>query len=379
MGSKGNRETSKRETISVLHISPALHDGGVDKLLFDYCVRMPPNIEFGFAVSAKEEGMIERRLCRMGYEVEHIEAISSHPLVRYRQLRNLISRGKYNVVHDHTGYRSVLSMLAAWREGVPCRIAHAHIAGIPEKRLDTIVRFACTEVVKILATNLFACGEDASSWMWGKPKNKLGEVMLARNAIQMDDYRFSTTSRLRKRSELDLDERFVVGNVARLSRQKNQSRLLQIFKQIVKLDSDAVLLLVGSGEDLEHLKEQSEALGIANSVMFLGARSDVPELLSALDVFALPSLYEGLPVVLIEAEANGLPLVVSDTVSREGQLTDRCKAIPLDASDETWARSILDARRGRSDEIIARLSEYDIDRASADLAKWYEDIMSCER
>ena len=376
MGGNGNRETSKRETVSVLHISPALHDGGVDKLLFDYCVRMPQDIEFGFAVSAKEEGMIESRLCRMGYEVTHIETISDHPLVRYRQLRNLMRHGKYNIVHDHTGYRSVLSMLAAWREGVPCRIAHAHIAGIPENRLDTIVRLACTVVVKKLATNLFACGEDASRWMWGKPKNGFEKVKIVRNAIQMNDYRFSAASRSRKRSELGLGERFVIGNVARLSRQKNQSRLLQIFGKIVKLDSDAVLLLVGSGEDSEHLKEQAKTLGLVDNVMFLGARSDVPELLSALDVFVLPSLYEGLPVVLIEAEANGLPLVVSDTVSREGQLADRCVPISLDASDEVWARSIFDAQRGCSGEIIERLGEYDIDCASTDLAKWYEGILS---
>lgn len=378
MGGNGDCEESKRETISVLHIAPALHDGGVDKLLFDYCVRMPTNIKFGFAVSAKEEGMIERRLRRLGYEVTHIETISSHPLVRYRQLRNLMRHGKYDVVHDHTGYRSVLSMLAAWREGVPCRIAHAHIAGIPENHFDTIARFVCTGVVKKFATNLFACGEDASRWMWGKLKNEPGEVKIVRNAIQMNDYRFSATSRLRKRSELGLGERFVIGNVARLSRQKNQSRLLQIFGKIAKLDSDAVLLLVGSGEDLENLREQAETLCLADRVMFLGARSDVPDLLSALDAFVLPSLYEGLPVVLIEAEANGLPLVVSDSVSREGQLADRCMAISLDASDEIWARSILDAQRGRSDEIIERLSEYDIDSASADLAKWYEGILSCE-
>lgn len=361
----------------VLQISPALHDGGVDKLLFDYCVRMPSEIEFCFAVSAKEEGMIEGRLRQRGCAVNHIEKISKHPIVRYRQIRKLIRQHQCCVVHDHTGYRAVISLLAAWKEGVPLRIAHAHIAGIPETGPERIIRFVCTWVVKRLATNLFACGEDAAEWMWGSGKRS-GEVKIIRNAIAMNDYRFSECYRNQKREELGLAGKFVIGNVARLSRQKNQSRLLRIFSRVIEKNPDAILLLIGSGEDLLMLKHQAKHLGIDDKVHFLGARDDVPKLLNAFDVFVLPSLFEGLPIVLIEAQANGLPMVVSDTISKEGQVDDCCQAISLHEDDAVWAQAILDARRMPSDEVAMRLLDYDIDFASSNLAKWYRENLRVE-
>lgn len=371
-----SRNDLGHKNVSVLHISPALHDGGVDKLLFDYCKRMPPQVRFGFAVSSSEEGIIEKELRKSGYKIAHLEKISRHPIARYRQIKKLLIQERYDAVHDHTGYRSFLTMIAAWRAGIPCRIAHAHIAGIPESSFDRIIRAFCSTIVKLFATDLFACGEDAARWMWGSECLDSGRVTIVRNAIDVEAYQLSAESRQKQRKELGIEGKFVIGNVARLSEQKNQIRLLRVFSRVAERNHDARLLLVGSGDMKNELMREAEALHIEDKVKFLGARSDVPELLSAMDVFVLPSLFEGLPVVLIEAQANGLPLLVSERVSREGQLRDRCQVISLDEEDECWVRAILNAKRGASRDIIDRLADYEINAAGKKLASWYIDRLN---
>ncbi len=183
-----------------------------------------------------------------------------------------------------------------------------------------------------------ACGIDAARWLYGERTYKDGDITIINNAIDINHFLYKDSNRLSKRKELHLEDSFVVGNIARLSFQKNQEFILDVIKIVSRKVPSIKLVLVGDGEDKQKLLEKSKALGIYDKVLFLGVRKDIPELFSAFDIFALPSRFEGLPVVLVEAQAAGIKSLVSDNVTKEIRITNRLHYLPLDCN--LWADEI---------------------------------------
>ena len=219
------------------------------------------------------------------------------------------------------------------------------------------------------ATSLFACGKDAGDWMFGG-----APFEIINNAIDVAVYAYNAEARSKIRAELELGDKLVIGHVGRFSPQKNHPFLLEIFAALLKKEPDAVLLLVGGGEDMPKMQVKAHALGIAEHVRFLGVRSDVADLMQAMDVFVFPSLYEGLPVTMVEAQAAGLPCVISDKVPPECILTDGLVDIlPLSAEPETWAAKILEKknfpRTDHRNEIAAH--GFDITTEAIKLQEFY--------
>ena len=190
------------------------------------------------------------------------------------------------------------------------------------------------------ATHLFSCGKEAGDWMFGG-----APYQVMNNAIDTQQYRFDADLRSRVRKELAIDdEAFVVGHVGRFHPQKNHKFLIDIFAKVSALNEKAVLLLVGDGDLRTEIEQQAVALGVFESIIFAGVRSDVPALMQAMDCFVFPSLYEGIPVTMIEAQASGLPCVVSDGVPVECDKTGLFKHIPLSGGVELWAEEIIRTR-----------------------------------
>lgn len=220
-------------------------------------------------------------------------------------------------------------------------------------------------------THLFMCGEESGKWLYGE-KNKSRFIML-NNAIDAASYTYDLSKREELRRQLGLADELVIGHVGRFNPQKNHPFLLDIFAALLKKEPSAILLLVGGGENMLKIQAKAHALGIAEHVRFLGVRSDVADLMQAMDVFVFPSLYEGLGIVLIEAQAAGLPCVVSDTIPREAYLTDLVTAEKLSSSVETWADNILEKRNfprtDRRAEIAAH--GFDITTEAVKLQEFY--------
>ena len=219
------------------------------------------------------------------------------------------------------------------------------------------------------ATNLFACGKDAGDWMFGG-----ASYQIINNAIDVAAYTCDPTKRQEMRRQLGLENEFTIGHVGRFSQPKNHPFLLDIFAALLKKEPDAVLLLVGGGEGMPRIQAKVQELGIAEHVRFLGVRSDVADLMQAMDVFVFPSLYEGLPVTMVEAQASGLPCIISDKVPPECILTDGLVNImPLSASPEAWAEKILTMRAvprtDRREEIAAH--GFDITTEVVKLQEFY--------
>jgi len=356
--------------IKVLEISADLDGGGVDRLLYDYCSRMADRIQFDFIVSSKYEGILEQPLKNLGCKIFHVAEMRKNLRLYLQQLDKIFREGKYDIVHSHVGYKSFFVLRYAKKYGVKVRIAHSHIAYLPETKEEQYERLISASLTKYLATDLFACGRDAAKWMW----HKVCYVM--NNAINTKSFVFSQEKRDDLRNELGIGNKFVVGNVGRLSYQKNHEFLIMVFSEVKKMREESVLLLVGRGELEGDVKVQVKSLGLEKDVIFLGVRNDVHDLLNAMDVFVLPSRFEGLPVVMVEVQANGLPIVASNTITDEIKLADNVYYMPLSESPVAWAQHIIacDGKRIRNGVDILVQNGYDIDVEAKKMQKKYLEL-----
>ena len=359
----------------VLEVCVDLDGGGIDRYLMNYCSRIP-EIQFDFAVVDDNKiGILEPQLEALGCRIYRVPRQRNGVLANYNAIKNILTETHYDAVHVHLGYRSTIALLCAKRCGVKTRIVHAHIAAEPETMKQKLFRKVCTVPVKCLATHLAACGVDAAKWVWGEKTYAQGKVVIHNNAIETAKYAYSAEHRATVRTELGIDDdALVVGHVGRLCAQKNQLRLLDIFGEIHRRRSDAVLLLVGRGDLEAAIREKAAEMGLSDAVRLLGVRDDVPKLLSAFDTFLFPSTHEGLPFTLIETQCNGLPAISADTVTPMVKLGEDVRLLSLEDSDVVWAQAGLAvAERGHDCDGALRVAEagYDINREAVRLRDYY--------
>ena len=358
----------------ILEVCVDLDGGGIDRYLLNYCSRIP-EIQFDFAVVDNKIGILEPQLEALGCHIYRVPRQSHGVRANYNAIKKILTDNHYDAVHVHLGYRGAVALLCAKRCGVKTRIVHAHIAAEPESAKQRLIRKAFTVWVKRLATHLAACGVDAAKWVWGEKTYAKGKVIIHNNAIATAKYAYSAEVRAAVRADLGVaDNTLVVGHVGRLSDQKNQLRLLDVFGEMHRLHPDSVLLMVGRGDLEDAIRRKAEEMALTDSVRLLGVRDDVPRLLSAFDTFVFPSTHEGLPFTLIETQCNGLPAISADTVTPLVKLGDDVAFLSLAQSDGAWAQAALAAaERGHDPEGARRVADagYDIDREAARLRDYY--------
>ena len=233
-------------------------------------------------------------------------------------------------------------MFAAKCAGVPTRIAHSHSTTNKKEKKKNLLKQVLRPFSKLFATDYMCCSELAGRWLFGNKEYDKGNVYLLNNAIDLDKFKYDEKVRKEKRKELNIsDDTLVIGHVGRFVEQKNHRFLIDIFNEVHKQKEDSILLLAGQGPLMEEMQEKVKALGIENSVKFLGQRNDINELYQAFDVFLLPSLYEGLPVVGVEAQATGLLCVLSDDMTKETKILQSTQFLSLNHKASEWAKIIL--------------------------------------
>lgn len=328
--------------VRVLHELSSLDGGGVAKLLYDYYQHMDrEKVHFDFLIQdLYDEGIYEKPLRDLGCSIYKIPRIKKDRKGYLHGMEKVISEGNYDVVHSHMGARGLFTMYYAKKAKVKKRVAHSHIAYEDITKLKRCFDIMLSRMAKKNATHLFACGKEAGKYMWGKRCSQKGKIKIMTNAVDTKAYEFSSDLRELKRKELGVEEKLVIGIVGRLSEQKNYPFLFKAYKELLQIRKDVVLVIVGRGLEEEKIRESAKQLEINDNIMFLGVRKDVPELLNAFDLFVLPSLYEGLPVVLIEAQANGLRQLVSDRVTNEMDITDLIEFLSIENTARLWAEKM---------------------------------------
>lgn len=359
--------------IKALEITSALDGGGVDRLLYDYCSRLSKEIDFDFVVTTAQKGLLEPYLENYGYKIFRVVPIKKNPIKHVIQMHSILKSGRYDVVHNHSGFKAGISLALARIVGIKVRIAHSHIAYIPESKFQLLERKASTILTRLSATELFACGKSAAEWTWG---NK-SKVHIVNNAIETDKFIFSPEKRSLIREKLNLGDKYVIGNVARFTYQKNHDFLIDIFEKVKERRENAVLLLIGNGELEESIKDKIEKRGLTRDTLFLGVTNNVGEYLNAMDVFCLPSRFEGLGMVFIEAQTNGLKCITSSNcVPEEANILGGIKYISLSCAADKWADEIVDSseRINCNRECIASKG-YDMDYEANKLGEKYRSLV----
>ena len=231
-------------------------------------------------------------------------------------------------------------LMIAKKLGIPTRIAHSHNA---KTTVNLKYFFFLYEKARIknYCTDMFMCSTPAGVWTFGQKTVDAGKVKFIKNGIETERFVFNEKVRAQKRSELSLGDKFVVGHVGRFMQQKNHTFLVDIFEQIHKKNPNSVLMLISDGRLMDEIKAKVRRLGLDDSVMFLGNRGDVNELMQATDVFLFPSLWEGLPLTGIEAQTAGLPVVMSDVITDEVCITENTYMLSLNDCAEVWADKVM--------------------------------------
>ena len=352
--------------VRVLQICASLSSGGgVQTVLKNYYTYMnQEEYIFDFVVMGTEVGELEHWFESRGSRIYHVTPRSISFRRNTEELNQIIKAGNYDVVHCHQDYKSLIAIILAKIHGVKTRIVHAHQAFPKESVKLLIVRKLSTWLIKGFANIFIGCGEDAAKWLYGDRMLETGKAIVLNNAIELEKYAFSEEKRKRIRFELGLDNKLVLGCVARITEVKNHRLMVDVFGKFHQRNDQTVLLLVGDGELMDEIKEYCKSLNLSESVIFLGARSDVNELLSVMDVFLLTSRSEGVALVSIEVQANGLPMVLSPFVTRKVGLHRNVLFVPEKDYENTddWCSIINKALQiGRLDDIeVLTQAGYDI-------------------
>lgn len=356
--------------IRILHIVTYMGRGGLETMLMNYYRHIDrEKIQFDFLVHRDFQSDYDKEILSLGGKIYHISRLIPWSEKYKKELRRFFkSHPEYKVVHVHQDCLSSVALECAKECGVPVRIAHSHNSG-QDKNLKYLIKKYYMKKIPVSATDYFACGKMAGDWMFGGQR-----YHVLKNAIDCRKYVYSSEIREKVRKEYGIKDEVIVGHVGRFNPQKNHKFVIDIFSEIVKIKSDTKLLLIGDGDDREEIEERVKRLGLSENVIFAGVRSDVNELLQAMDVFLFPSLYEGLPVTMIEAQASGIPCVISDTVSQECVITKGLVDIKsLSDTSKAWAQQVLkSAKKMRNDctEEI-RQAGYDVETEVKYLEKYY--------
>lgn len=334
------------KTVRVLQVIGLACGGGVESVIMNYYRNIDKDkVQFDFVVHKNPLKSFVDEAEKYGGKVYEVTPYTKNIFAFTYELYKIIKNGHYNIVHSNMNSLSGFPLFAAWLAGARVRILHNHTTDTKAEGLRTVLKRTLRPFAKMFANKYWACSELAAEWMYGKQGVNAGKVTIVNNAIDLDKFAFNQEKRDKLRKELGLDGKFVIGHVGRFMKQKNHEFLIDIFAEVAKEKDNAVLVLIGEGPLMDPIRDEVSVLHLQNKVIFLGVRNDVADLYNAMDVFVLPSFYEGLPVVGVEVQANGLPFFCSDKVTREILITDSIKLLPLDLGAIKWANEILRAKR----------------------------------
>lgn len=346
--------------IRVAQIVGKMNGGGVEAVVMNYYRHIDRSkVQFDFLVDSDSTLVPREEIESLGGRVFEIPPYQ-HVVEYQRELQRLFKQEGWKIVHSHINALSVFPLRAAKKAGVSVRIAHSHSTSGKGEHVKNALKAVLKTQSNRYPTHRFACSKFAGDWLFGKGV----DFEVVYNAIDLNRFRFNAEARAQARADLGLvGNQFAIGHVGRFTAQKNHAFLIDVFAEVAKRRDDAVLLLVGTGEAGASVKALVDERGLVDRVKFLGQRSDVNRLYQAFDAFVLPSLYEGLGLVGVEAQASGLPCLLSDTITREVDITGECTFIPLSSSAQ-WAdvlcRLNINSSSQRSSVDFSQFHNYDI-------------------
>lgn len=364
-----------RKPIRVLHVVVNMNRGGAETLIMNLYRNIDRSkVQFDFLTY--REGIFDSEIKELGGTIHRIPYINEVGHFRYiKSLNQFFSKNNdYTIVHSHLNRMSGFVLRAAKKNGIRYCISHSHNTGGEGGILAKGYKWYSGLFIPFNSDYAFACSKAAAKWLFGRKAN---EATLLNNGIEPEMFLYQPDVRRMKRKELGISDQFVIGHVGRFTKQKNHKFLVEIFAGFVKRNPNSILLLCGNGILQNDIEKRVKELNIQDKVKFLGVRSDIHQLLQAFDLFLFPSLHEGLPVTLIEAQASGIPCIISDEITREVDLgVDLMKFLKL-ANKDLWVAELekfMIKKINRDTPKLKVLKErgYDIKNTAKSLQDFYQ-------
>lgn len=370
----------EKKAIRVLHIIRHMNIGGAETLIMNLYRKIDRNIlQFDFLVYGK--GFFDSEIEKLGGKIYYMDYITDVGQIEYKkQLKSFFENHKeYQIIHSHIDQVTGIILEVANRCNVRNRIAHSHNTKNTNNILGKIYKKYLQNKINKNATVLMACGEEAAKWLF---KEKANEAIIVPNGIDLKRYQYRESIREQVRAELNIDKNTIVcGHIGRFSKQKNHEFLLRIFKEYQKINSDTKLILVGDGPLRNKIEKQIKSEKMEKSIMLLGKRADSENLYQAFDLLLFPSLFEGMSLVTLEAQAEGLPILCSDTIDKKTDITKTIKFMSLRKSPKQWAEEIerMDKKRKNENNTILSQTDYNIDVLAKKMQERYIKLYKGEK
>lgn len=336
--------TNQDYKIKVLQCGLTCDNGGIENYILNYSNSLDKQkFCFDYVNIYNEKLCFEDEFKRQGSIIYKLPNYYRHPFKYMKQMKNILNRNNYNIVHCNMNSGvMIFPLIVAKMCNVKMIISHAHNSSSDKGLLKEILHNLIKNVIPVFANTYFSCSEKAGAWFYNKKIINSNKYFFIHNAIDVKKFSFSNIERKKMRKVLNINnDTFVIGHVGRFVPQKNHSFLIDIFNEVNKINSNSILLLIGQGPLVNEIKEKVEKYSLTEKVFFLGQRRDLDKLYQIFDVFVLPSIYEGLPLVGVEAQASGLPCVFSSSITEEVKINDNVEYVSLERNPEEWARTII--------------------------------------
>lgn len=337
--------------VRMLHITASMSPSGIGNYIMNAYRNVDRDkVQFDFAVCEHRQVSFDEEIRALGGRVFYVTRKSVNPLKNFNEIRRIVKDGHYRFVFRHTDVSTVaLDLFAAKLGGASRRIAHSHSTSAKKIWLHKLFR----PFLNAVCTDRFACSADAGKWMYGdKYAGGKKRFRVIPNGIDIGAFRYDEELRNKMRMEFGFSEgTVVIGHVGNYMPVKNHAWMITVLETLIRQKRNAMLLLVGDGAMRQTMEEQIRNAHLEAHVILTGVRNDIPALLQAMDVFLFPSLYEGMPIALVEAQAAGLPCVISDVITDDVCLTEQVRKVGLSETAKVWADAVWRAAEsGRQDE-----------------------------
>lgn len=363
------------EPIRIAHILGKMDSGGIESVLMNYYHAIDSSkIQFDFFLDKTSKFPQQAELIKNGTRFFLLPPYSK--IWKYQKsLYTYLCENKYKIIHSHLSTMSIFPLFAAQRANIPIRICHNHTTASWAEPKKTFFKYILRPFYRFFATDYFACGEKAAKWMYGEKNFKKNKIFIMPNAIDKKKFEYNKDFRKKIREEFKIsDTDLIIGHIGRFCTQKNHIFLLDIFNTLHKKNKNSKLLLVGEGNLKNNIKEKVAQLQLEQNVIFAGTRKDTYHLYNAIDVFCLPSKYEGLPVVVVETLMNGLPTICSNKITSEINKFDNVTMLPIKKKNlPQWVTTIGNSMRN---EVISHspiIEQFDITNQAHRLCTFYEN------
>lgn len=363
--------------VRVLHVLGIMNLGGAESRVMDlYHYIDRDKIQFDFLVHRNEKGHFDEEIEKLGGKIYRISQFYGWNYFRYKKEWNKFFKEhyEYQAVHGHMTSTAAIYLPIAKKYGIKKTIAHARSAGV-DKGIKGIITKIIRYPLRWQKHIFLACSKKAGEAVFGKRCANSGRVKIIPNTIEAEKFIYNPAIQEKVRKRLGITNQFVVGHVGRFHYAKNHEYLLRIFQQFLKKAPNSILLLIGKGELERNIRNKVKKLGLQKNVFFLGNQNKIENFYQAMDIFILPSRYEGLPGSVVEAQAAGLKCFISEAVTKEVKITDLVTFLKLSQEPKIWADKMIQNKDYNRKSQIAKITEagFNIKQQIAEIEKLYLD------